>query len=69
MLMENKQYYYCLFDLCLLETIEFVFCNDIFVEYTDRYIAVYENNRYWGLKHPLIDNARNMAFREVADKC
>ena len=69
MLLKNKQFYYYLFDLCLLETLEFIFCNDIVVEYKDSYIVVYHNEKQFDLLHPFIDDTRNMAFRKVTGKC
>lgn len=41
---ENKEFFRYLYDMSLLETMEFIFCNDITVDYRDNMIGIVDKN-------------------------
>jgi len=41
---ENKEFFRHLYDMSLLETMEFTFCDDIVVDYRDNMIGIVDRN-------------------------
>lgn len=41
---ENKEFFRYLYDMSLLETMEFIFCDDIFIKYMDNMIGIIDKN-------------------------
>ncbi|KKN25223.1 hypothetical protein LCGC14_0887040 [marine sediment metagenome] len=60
---ESKPLYYYLYDMSLLETLEFVFRDEIVVEYRSDMIIILDNNG-----HPFFDNDRETVWHRVAGK-
>lgn len=60
---ESKPLYYYLYDMSLLETLEFVFRDEIIVEYRSDMIIILDNNG-----HPFFDNNRESGWHRVAYK-
>lgn len=41
---ENRELFRHLYDMGLLETMEFIFCDDIIIEYSDNLIGIVDKN-------------------------
>lgn len=61
--LESKPLYYYLYDMCLLETLEFIFRDEIVIEYKENVIVILDND---GLL--LFDNDRETRLHRIADK-
>ncbi|KKL82724.1 hypothetical protein LCGC14_1981860 [marine sediment metagenome] len=55
---ENKEFFRHLYDMSLLETMEFIFCDDIVVDYRDTMIGIVDRNHDYFI-----------AWHGVAGKC
>lgn len=61
---ENRYFFSYLYQMSLLETIEFIFCNDTSIEYGDRMIVILDND-----KCHVDDEDEAIGYHGVAGKC